>query len=162
VLQEALEDPRAIYGYSPNPNSESIGCYANNIEKGIDWSDPVKVAEYRRRREIYHMKNDNIDELIIKMRKEGFSNEEIARAANMQRNQNRLNDYFVNNDMEGLARVKKRNLKKYGNEFGLDADDAYKKYGSWDKVIEKCKSANPGMDACCGLYDEYYHLYEEE
>ena len=53
------------------------------------------------------MKNDNIDELIIKMRKEGFSNEEIARAANMQRNQNRLNDYIVNNDMEGLARVKK-------------------------------------------------------
>lgn len=108
------------------------------------------------------MKNDNIDELVIKMKKEGFSTEEIARAANMQRNQNRLNDYIVNNDMEGLARVKKRNLIKYGNEFGLDADDAYEMYGSWEKVLEKSKSANPGMDACCGLYDKYYHLYEVE
>lgn len=32
----------------------------------------MKVAEYRRRREIYHMKNDNIDELIIKMEIERF------------------------------------------------------------------------------------------
>lgn len=162
VLQDALEDSSAMYGYSPNPDSESIGGYANNIEKGIDWSNPEKVIEYQKRREIYHMKNDNIDELVIKMTNEGFSTEEIARAANKQRNQNRLNDYIVNNDMEGLDRVKKRNLEKYGNEFGLDADDAYKKYGSWEKVIEKSKSANPGMDACCGLYDKYYYLYEVE
>ena len=162
VLEDALEDTSAVYGYSPNPNSESIGDYANNIEKGIDWSNPEKVEDYRRRRETYHMKNDNIDELVIKMKKEGFSTEEIARAANMQRNKNRLNDYIVNNDMEGLARVKKRNLIKYGNEFGLDADDAYEMYGSWEKVIEKSKSANPGMDACCGLYDKYYYLYELE
>ena len=162
VLQDAFEDSTAVYGYSPNPNSKSIGDYANSAEKRIDWSNPENVADYQRRREIYHMKNDNIDELVIKMKKEGFSTEEIARAANMQRNQNRLNDYIVNNDMEGLARVKKRNLIKYGNEFGLDADDAYEMYGSWEKVLEKSKSANPGMDACCGLYDKYYHLYEVE
>ena len=98
--------------------------------------------------------------MVIKMKKEGFSAEEIARAANKQRNQNRLNDYIVNNDMAGLARAKKRNLEKYGHEFGLEADDAYEMYGSWEKVIEKSMSANPGMDACCGLYDKYYHLYE--
>ena len=147
VLQDAVEDSSAVYGYSPNPNSESIGEYANSVEKGIDWSNPEKVAEYRRRREVYHKKNDNIDELVIKMKKEGFSLEEVARATNMQRNQNRLNDYIGNNDMAGLARAKKRNLEKYGHEFGLDADDAYKMYGSWEKVIEKSKSANPGMDA---------------
>ena len=53
--------------------------------------------------------------MVIKMKKEGFSAEEIARAANKQRNQNRLNDYIVNNDMAGLARAKKRNLEKYGH-----------------------------------------------
>ena len=64
--------------------------------------------------------------------------------------------------MEGLERVKCRNIAKYGNEYGLTAEDALRKYGSWEAVIEKTKSANPAMDACCGLYDKYYHLYEVE
>ena len=54
---------------------------------------------------------------------------------------------------------KNSNLKTYGNELGITAEDALRKYGSWEKVIEKTKSANPGMDACCGLYDVYYDLY---
>lgn len=94
------------------------------------------------------------------MRKEGYLTEEIARAANAQRNQNRLNDYIINNDMEGLERVKRRKVLKYGNENGLTAEDALEKYGSWEALIEKTKSANPAMDACCGLYDKYYYLYE--
>lgn len=26
-------------------------------------------------------------------------------------------------------------------------------------VLEKATSANAGMDACCGLYDDFYYLY---
>ena len=126
VLSDALEDSSAVYGYSPNPASESIGGYANGMGD-IDWSDSAKVSTYQARRESYHLKNDNIDELVINMRKEGYSTEEIARAANAQRNQNRLNDYIINNDMEGLERVKCRNIAKYGNEYGLTAEDALKK-----------------------------------
>lgn len=63
------------------------------------------------------------------------------------------------NDPEGLARVKKRNLSSYGNEEGPTADYLFQKYGSWDKIIEKSMAANPGMDACCGLFDKYFHLY---
>ena len=159
VLADAVEDPNAVYGYSPNPKSDRIGQYANNPELGIDWSDPQKVSKYRQRRIEYHRKNDNIDELIIQMQQNGATPEEIGRAANHQRNLNRLNDYINNNDYVGLERVKQSNLKKYGNEFGLTADDALKKYGSWEMVIEKTKSANPGMDTCCGLYDDYIHLY---
>ena len=86
------------------------------------------------------------------MRAEGYSIEEIARKTNQLRNTNRLNDYI--NDPEGLARVKNRNILKYGNEDGPTAEYLFEKYGSWEKVIEKSMSANPGMDACCGLYDK--------
>lgn len=53
--------------------------------------------------------------------------------------------------------VKSSNRLKYGNE--PMAEYLFEKYGSWDKVIEKSMSANQGMDACCGLYDKYFHLY---
>ena len=116
VLQDAIENPNAVYGYSPNPNSESIGGYAD----AIDWSNPTEVAKARARRQAYHEKNDNISELVIKMKVDGYSVEGIAKAANHQRNLNRLNDYI--DDIEGLARVKERNRVKYGNENGPTAE----------------------------------------
>lgn len=54
------------------------------------------------------------------MKADGYSVEEIARAANQQRNLNRLNDYI--DDPEGLVRVKSRNRLKYGNENGPTAE----------------------------------------
>ena len=154
ILGDAIRNPKAVYGYSPNPKSKSISGYAD----AIDWSSPKEVAKATARREKYHIRNDNILEQVIKMRAEGYSAEEIARKTNQLRNTNRLNDYI--SDPEGLAHVKNRNLLKYGNEDGPTAEYLFEKYGSWEKVIEKSMSANPGMDACCGLYDKYYHLYE--
>ena len=115
------------------------------------------MAQATVRRQSYHDKNDNIIELVNKMKNEGNSIEEIARAVNNQRNQNRLNDYI--DDPKGLERVMAKNEVKYGNPHGPTAEFSFNKYGSWEKVIEKSMSANPGMDACCGLYDKYYHLY---
>lgn len=37
----------------------------------------------------------------------------------------------------------------------------YEKYGSWEIVLQKSFSVNMGMDACCGLYDDNYTLYQE-
>ena len=161
VLRDAIEDETAVYGYSPNPESGRLTAYATSA--GIyDWSDPEKVKEYRQRRIEYHEANDTIDVLIIELTKEGKSIEEIARAAVAQRNLNRLNDYIKNNDYDGLMAAMKSNLEKYGNEYGLSAEAAFEKYGNWETVIEKSKSANAGMDACCGLYDIYYYLYPVE
>lgn len=84
VLQDVMENQNAVYGYSPSPNSESIGGYV----EAIDWSNPTEVAKATARREAYHIKNDNISELVIKMKNDGYSVEEIARAANQQRNLN--------------------------------------------------------------------------
>ncbi|HHP5605672.1 TPA: T7SS effector LXG polymorphic toxin [Bacillus paranthracis] len=153
AAKDIHENPDAVYGFSPNPNSESIGGFAD----ALDWTNPEQVAQATVRRQSYHDKNDNIIELINKMKNEGNSIEEIARAVNNQRNQNRLNDYI--DDPKGLERVMARNEVKYGNPHGPTAEFSFNKYGSWEKVIEKSMSANPGMDACCGLYDKYYHLY---
>lgn len=66
----------------------------------------MEVAEATARREAYHAKNDNIAELVIKMKADGYSVEEMVRAAYAQRNLNRLSDYI--NDPEGLACAKNR------------------------------------------------------
>ena len=73
-----------------------------------------------------------------------------------RRNEIRLESY---KDEESLELVKKSNLETYGNELGPTADSLYEKYGSWLTVIEKACSTNAGMDACLGLYDEYYYTY---
>ena len=149
AAKDIVEDPNAVYGYSPNPESDRIGKYSD-----YDWTDRKQVELVKARREVYHIKNANIKNLVDAMRRQGASIEEIARAVNELRNQNRLNDYI--NDPVGLEKVKQSNLKVYGNKNGLTAEDAYKKYGSWENVIERSMGSNPGMDACCGLYDKYY------
>ena len=91
------------------------------------------------------------------MREAGKTIEEIARACSTLRNQIRLDSY--KDDPEGLATIKARNLEKYGHEEGPTPDELYAKYGSWETVLEKCYSTNPGMDACCGVYDIYFYTY---
>ena len=60
---------------------------------------------------------------------------------------------------DGLETVKAHNLEKYGHEDGPTADEMFEKYGSWEQVIEKAFSHNPGMEACVGLYDDNYKYY---
>ena len=84
--------------------------------------------------------------------------EEIARACSALRNQIRLDQY--KDDPEGLAKLKERNLEKYGHEEGPLPDELYAKYNNtWEMVLQKCYSTNAGMDACCGVYDKYFYLY---
>ena len=97
--------------------------------------------------------------MIEKRTKEGKSTEEIAREASALRNEIRLDAY--KDDPAGLADVKKSNLDTYGNEDGPTPEFLFEKYGSWAVVAQKSFSTNMGMDACCGLYDEYYWLYIE-
>ena len=65
------------------------------------------------------------------------------------------------NYLKGLDKVQyEKALRSVSYEDGLRFEDALKKYGSFEKIIEGVMGANPGMDACCGLYDEYFHLYK--
>ena len=68
---------------------------------------------------------------------------------------------FTDGDPEGLAEVKKSNLETYGHEEGPAPEELFAQYGSWTAVLQHAFSTNMGMDACCGLYDNYYRLYQE-
>ena len=98
-------------------------------------------------------------DLLHRMREEGASIEEMARAVSKERNRLRIESY--KDDPAALEKMKESNLKTYGHEEGPTPDELFQKYGSWITVLQKAFSANMGMDACCGLYDDYYRLYIE-
>lgn len=149
---DIVVDPNAVYGYAPNPESTRLGTYAQ-----YDWSDKALVAEMRQQREEYHESLKELYDIKSKMEAEGKSIEDIARAVSTRRNEIRMEAY--KDDPEGLEKLKESNLKTFGNENGGTPDYFYKKYGSWETVIEKAFSTNAGADACLGLYDKYYYTY---
>ena len=151
AMKDIVADPNAVYGFRPS-ESGSLKQYA-----AADWSDPAVVGSGRQERIAYHQSLEAMYALVEQMQAEGKSIEEIARAVSAKRNELRLAAY--DNDPEGLAAVKARNLEKYGHEEGPLADELYEQYGSWETVLAKAFSANLGMDACLGLYDDYYPLY---
>ena len=153
AMEDIVLNPDAVYGFSPNPASKRLGVYAD----ALDWTDPVQVAAAREQRIAYHAQNAQLYKIIEDGYHNGESLETIARKVSQRRNELRLEAYA--GDPEGLALVKQSNLETYGNEFGPTADSLYEKYGSWQTVIEKACSSNAGMDACLGLYDEYYYTY---
>ena len=151
AMNDITEDNTAVYGFRPN-DTGSLKQYAS-----YDWTDPESVDSWRRERIAYHESIDSMYSLLNTMTYEGKSTEEIARAVSKRRNEIRLEAYA--DDPEGLAVLKERNLEKYGHEEGPLPDELYEKYGSWEKVIDKSFSPNAEMDACLGLYDEYYDTY---
>ena len=151
AMRDITADENAVYGFRPTETG-SLSLYA-----AADWSDPEVVAQGRADRIAYHESVGSMYVLLREMRDQGKSTEEIARAVSTRRNEIRLEAYA--DDPEGLAALKARNLEKYGHEEGPLPDELYEKYGSWERVMEKSFSTNAGMDACLGLYDDYYFLY---
>ena len=154
AMKDIVENADAVYGFSPDPESKRLGSYAQ-----YDWTDPDFVAKAKEERIAYHDSLESMTDILYKMRDEGATMEEMARAVSAERNRLRLAAYA--DDPAGLADVKKSNLETYGHEDGPTPDEMYEKYGSWETVLQKSFSANLGMDACCGLFDEYYPLYIE-
>ncbi len=151
AMRDIVADENAVYGFRPS-DTGSLKMYAS-----ADWSDPAIVEQGRLDRIEYHKSLESMYGMLKEMKAEGKSTEEIARALSTRRNEIRLEAYA--DDPEGLAAVKARNLEKYGHEEGPLPDELYEQYGSWEKVTEKAFSPNSGMDACLGLYDDYYFLY---
>ena len=154
AMADILENPDAVYGFSPDPASKRLGSYAK-----YDWTNPEGVALAHDNREAYHESMESMLDILYEMREKGASIEEMARAVSRERNRIRMESY--QDDPEGLASVKESNLKTYGHEDGPTPDELFEKNGSWAKVLQGAFGTNMGMDACCGLYDEYYWLYIE-
>lgn len=153
AMADIIVNPDAVYGFSPSPDG-SLKQYAS-----FDWTDPelVNGEDGRIARIAYHESIEELYTMLDEMTSAGRSVEDIARAVNTKRNELRLAAY--DDDPEGLATAKARNLERYGREEGPLPDELYEQYGSWEVVIEKAFSTNSGMDACLGLYDDYYDLY---
>ncbi|MBQ6165755.1 MAG: Ig-like domain-containing protein [Clostridia bacterium] len=151
AMRDIVADKSAVYGFRPSETG-SLKLYAD-----ADWSDPEIVSQGRADRIAYHESVQSMYVMLNEMREHGKSVEEIARAVSTRRNEIRMEAYA--DDPEGLAALKARNLEKYGHEEGPLPDELYAQYGSWERVMEKSFSTNAGMDACLGLYDDYYFLY---
>ena len=154
AARDIVVNPEAVYGYSPSPDSVRLKQFVDYL----DWTNKDEVEAARREREEYHENFSILYKTIEDMLGQGKNVEEIARAVSKARNEIRLASFDGN--PEGLADVKESNLQTYGHEEGPTPDQLYEKYGSWQTVIEKALSTNPGMDACLGLYDEYYDTYD--
>ncbi len=153
AMADIKVDPSAVYGFSPRAGG-SLKQYVD-----FDWTDPelVNGKNARQERIAYHESLKEMYIILDDMTAEGKSTEEIAGAVSAKRNEIRMAAY--KDDPEGLEVMKARNLEKYGHEEGPLPDELYEQYGSWETVIEKAFSVNAGMDACLGLYDDYYDLY---
>ena len=151
AMKDIVKDETAVYGFRPSETG-SLKAYAD-----ADWSDPAVVEKGRQERIAYHNSIESMYDMLRQMRNEGKDVEDIARSLSAKRNELRMESF--KDDPEGLETLKQRNLEKYGHEEGPLPDELYSQYGSWEIVIEKAFSANVGMDACLGLYDDYYDLY---
>ena len=154
VLEDATYDANCYFGYRPSETG-SLSGYLK-----YDWTSELDVLGYKEARIKYIEENDKmIKDLELELKAQNKSIEEIAKACSNLRNQIRLDLY--KDDPEGLATLKQRNLEKYGHEEGPLPEELYVKYNnSWEMVLNKCYSTNMGMDACCGVYDMYFYLYE--
>ncbi|MBD5137270.1 MAG: hypothetical protein HDT39_15175 [Lachnospiraceae bacterium] len=156
VLEDAMEDSSAVYGYRPN-DTGSIKSFAND-----DWSSEELVNSYKENRIKYHQKNDINIEIANTMRAEGKTDSEIARVLVERRNSNRLASYI---DEDGnitdidLYNQALEHCKTYEQ---LKEGTATRKGKTDLEIIESSTRGNPGMDACCGLYDIYYDTYNIE
>lgn len=151
AMEDVVEDENAVYGFRPSETG-SLKAYA-----AYDWSDSAIVEKGRQDRIAYHESLSEMYELLAAMTSEGKDIETIARVLSAKRNELRLAAY--KDDPEGLAQVKARNLEQYGHEEGPLPDELFVKYKSWEAVLKKAFNTNSGMDACLGLYDDYYALY---
>ena len=150
-MEDIVEDENAVYGFRP-VETGNLKQYA-----GIAWDDPEEVEKKRAERIAYHDSFSELYDLAGKMFAQGAEIEEIARAVSTRCNELRIKSY--EGDPDGLARMKARYLEEYGREEGALPEEHFKLRGSWESVLEGALSVNSGMDACVGLYDDYYDLY---
>ena len=63
--------------------------------------------------------------------------EAVARDLVARRNALKL-QYREDVDVIVLRAIEARNMRKYGNPIGPDADSLFRKYGTWEEVIAAC------------------------
>ena len=67
AMEDILENPDAVYGFSPDPDSARLGTFAE-----YDWTDPDVVETARKLRVEYHESMESMTDILYRMR-EGLS-----------------------------------------------------------------------------------------
>ena len=67
AMKDIIENPDAIYGFSPSPESDRLKEYAD----AIDWTNPEQVAEAKAQREEYHASMSELYQMIEDMLADG-------------------------------------------------------------------------------------------
>ncbi len=151
VLKDAIEDPNAVYGFRPKKDG-SLAQFADQ-----NWEDPIAVEGYRQDRIAYHNRNEGAArQIVLDMTAKGTSVEDIAREICEYRNQSRISAYFnsdgsiknMNGYQAALIRAEKNSY-----------DNLIKTGKTPEQIIKSATKGNPAMDACTGLYDEYFDTY---
>ncbi|WP_317051569.1 hypothetical protein [Clostridium neonatale] len=151
VLKDAIEDPNAVYGYRPSED----GSLASFV-KG-EWDDPIAVEGYRQDRIAYHNRNEGAaQQMVSNMFSEGASTEDVARAVNEYRNQSRIQAYIDSNgNIKNIDGYNAALVRAEKNSY----ENLIKSGKTPEQIIKSATKGNPGMDACTGLYDEYFDTY---
>ncbi|MBQ8304599.1 MAG: hypothetical protein IJX90_00055 [Blautia sp.] len=63
AMEDIIENPEAVYGFSPDPESDRLGDYAV-----YDWTDPVFVAQATKDRREYHESMETMMDILYTMR----------------------------------------------------------------------------------------------
>ncbi|MDV5147131.1 hypothetical protein R1T08_23840 [Streptomyces sp. SBC-4] len=102
-------------------------------------------VEAQRTRMRYHGLLEDMHRTEANMREAGFTDEEIARELVDMRNQAK-EITRAGMSPEEVRILEERNLAKYGNPLGPNADQLYAKYGSWQQVIDASMRTSYAVD----------------
>ena len=67
AMRDIVENPAAVYGFSPSPAEEST---LKEYVDVIDWTDPEQVSAARAQRQAYHDSMEELYDMIMTMVKE--------------------------------------------------------------------------------------------
>lgn len=84
------------------------------------------------------------------MRAADSSEQEIANTLVNLRNEAKVAARALMNP-DDVTKLEARNLAKYGNPVGPNADGLYDRYGSWDEVIKAAYRTDPAINKLLGL-----------
>ena len=151
VLQDAIEDPSAVYGYRPREDG-SLASFANG-----EWNNTIAVEGYRQDRIAYHNRNEGAAQRFISnMFLNGSTTEEVAKAVNQYRNQSRINSFIdTDGNIKNMDGYKAALVRAEKNSY----ENLIKRGKTPEQIIKSATKGNPAMDACTGLYDVYYDTY---
>ncbi|THB62975.1 MAG: hypothetical protein D6B27_13025, partial [Gammaproteobacteria bacterium] len=138
-----LPNPDGVAGYLPTKGSR----YDDKI---YDFTDEDFVKRHRQIRSDYLKGSKELEKTIAEMHSNGSSSEEIARTVVAERNRQKTEARSLMTKEE-VDVLEQGNIEKYGDPVGPSIDDLYKKYKTWDDVIDASMRKDNAINLLLGI-----------